>query len=68
MVLANVLQSGGALLGGAVFAWTAGYRAIYPMAAVCFAVSALVLTRLAVEKPATDRAAPSAVPSGESAS
>jgi len=61
MVLASLLQSAGALLGGVVFAWTAGYRIIYPIAALCFAVSALVLTRLPVALPATDRPAPSAV-------
>ena len=29
MVLTNIFQSAGALLGGALFAWTAGYRAIF---------------------------------------
>lgn len=48
MVLLNIFQSAGALLGGAVFAWTGGYRAIYPIAALCFAVSAVVLARVVV--------------------
>ncbi|MBI4516709.1 MAG: MFS transporter [Deltaproteobacteria bacterium] len=48
MVLTNIFQSGGALLGGAVFAWTAGYRALFPIAALCFVISAVVLARLTV--------------------
>ena len=48
MVLTSLLQGAGALLGGAVFAWTGVYRTIFPIAAVCYALSALVLTQLAV--------------------
>ncbi len=47
MVLTNIFHGAGALFGGAVFAWTAGYRGIYPVAALCFAISALALARLA---------------------
>jgi MFS family permease len=43
MVLQNVLRALGALLGGALFAWTDGYRILFPVAAACFAVSALIL-------------------------
>lgn len=59
MVLTNIFQSAGALLGGALFAWTAGYRAIFPIAALCFAVSALVLTRLAIPPGSTLATRPS---------
>jgi MFS family permease len=63
MVLQNVLRALGALLGGALFAWTDGYRILFPVAAACFAVSALILIgvdRTAVEStgttgPDTDR-------------
>jgi MFS family permease len=63
MVLQNVLRAVGALLGGALFAWTDGYRVLFPVAAACFAVSALILIgvdRTAVEStgsmgPDTDR-------------
>jgi MFS family permease len=48
MVLTNVFHGAGALLGGAVFAWTAGYRPVYFIAALCAIVSAAVLSRLAV--------------------
>jgi MFS family permease len=51
MVLQNVLRALGALLGGAVFAWTGGYRLVFPLAASFFVVSALVL--LAVERQPT---------------
>jgi MFS family permease len=47
VVLINLFHSAGALLGGAVFAWTAGYRAIFPIAALCFVGSAVILARLA---------------------
>ena len=47
VVLTNLFHSVGALLGGAVFAWTAGYRAIFPIAALCFVGSAVILARLA---------------------
>lgn len=46
IVLTNLFQAGGALLGGAVFASTSGYRGIFPVAALCFAASALILSRL----------------------
>ena len=59
MVLTNIFQSAGALLGGALFAWTAGYRAVFPIAALCFAVSALVLTRLAIPAGSTLATRPS---------
>jgi MFS family permease len=52
MVLGNVFRGVGALLGGATFAWTGGYRASYVAAALCFAVSAAILARLRVA-PAT---------------
>ena len=43
MVLQNVLRALGALLGGAVFAWTGGYRMAFPIAAGLFALSAVLL-------------------------
>jgi MFS family permease len=46
MVLQNVLRAAGALLGGALFAWTGSYRLIFPLAAAAFAISALVLLRV----------------------
>lgn len=46
MVLQNLLRAAGALLGGALFAWTGSYRLIFPLAAVGFALSALVLLRV----------------------
>jgi MFS family permease len=48
MVLTNIFQGAGALLGGAIFVWTAGYRLVFPIAALCCAVSAAVLARLVV--------------------
>ena len=54
MVLTNIFQGAGALLGGALFAWTTGYRAVYPTAAVCFVVSALLLSRLSMPAAAAD--------------
>jgi maltose/moltooligosaccharide transporter len=54
MVLMNIFQSAGALLGGVVFAWTGGYRTIYPLAALCFAVSAAVLARVKVPARTTE--------------
>jgi MFS family permease len=46
MVLQNLLRASGALLGGALFAWTGTYRMSFPLAALCFAISALVLLRV----------------------
>jgi len=46
MVLQNVLRAVGALLGGAVFAWTGGYRMVFPIAAGLFALSAVLLVPL----------------------
>ena len=48
MVLQNVFRAASALLGGALFAWTGGYRACYAAAALCMAISALLLTRVRV--------------------
>jgi predicted MFS family arabinose efflux permease len=48
MVLQNVFRAGGALLGGSVFAWTGGYRLSFAAAAVCFAIAAVLLTRVRV--------------------
>ncbi len=45
LVLQNVLRGLGALAGGMAFAWTGSYRAVFPAAAACFALSALVLVR-----------------------
>ncbi|UCE87231.1 MAG: MFS transporter [Deltaproteobacteria bacterium] len=58
MVLGNVCRGVGALLGGAAFAWTGGYRASYATAALCFAVSALILARLRVAPPPRTDAIP----------
>jgi MFS family permease len=48
MVLQNVLRAGGALLGGAIFAWTGGYRFAYAAAALCLLASAALLARVEV--------------------
>lgn len=48
MVLQNVFRALGALLGGAVFAWSGGYRLSYAAVALCFAVSVALLARVAV--------------------
>jgi MFS family permease len=45
LVLQNILRAAGALAGGALFVWTGSYRAVFPLAAICFALSALVLSR-----------------------
>lgn len=45
LVLQNILRAVGALAGGALFAWTGSYRGVFPIAAICFALSALVLAR-----------------------
>jgi hypothetical protein len=60
MVLTSLFQGAGALLGGAGFAWTGGYRVVFPIAALCYAVSALVLVRLTVPTADTALAARSA--------
>jgi MFS family permease len=64
MLLGNVFQALGALLGGALFAWTGGYRAVYPTAALCLGLSALILTQVRATA-AVDPAAASAVPTAE---
>jgi MFS family permease len=46
MVLQNVFRALGALLGGAVFAWSGGYRLSFAAVALCFAVSAAILSRV----------------------
>jgi MFS family permease len=46
MVLQNLFQAGGALLGGFVFAWTGGYRSSFAVAALCFAIAAVLLARV----------------------
>ena len=51
MVLQNVFRAGGALLGGAIFAWTGGYRACYAVALLCLAASALLLSRVRIPTP-----------------
>jgi MFS family permease len=48
MVLQNVFRALGALLGGAIFAWSGGYRLSYAAVALCFAVSVALLARVAV--------------------
>jgi hypothetical protein len=45
---ADVLRAGGALLGGAIFAWTGGYRFAYAAAALCLLASAALLARVEV--------------------
>ncbi|MFQ5698902.1 MAG: MFS transporter [Myxococcota bacterium] len=51
MVLQNVFRAVGALLGGAVFAWTGGYRLCYAAAVLCLVLSALLLTRVRIPSP-----------------
>jgi MFS family permease len=51
MVLQNVFRAGGALIGGAIFAWTGGYRACYAVALLCLAASALLLSRVKIPPP-----------------
>jgi MFS family permease len=48
LVLQNVFRALGALLGGAVFAWFGGYRLSFVGVALCFAASALILSRVRV--------------------
>jgi MFS family permease len=66
MVLQNLLRAAGALLGGALFAWTGTYRVGYPLAALCLVASALVLLSLPRRSYAPERALEvSALPLGE---
>jgi MFS family permease len=48
MLLQNVFRAAGALLGGSVFAWTGGYRLSFAAAALCFAIAAVLLSRVRV--------------------
>ena len=52
LVLQNVFRALGALLGGAVFAWSGGYRLSFVAVALCFAVSAVILARVRVTEAA----------------
>ncbi len=52
MVLQNVFRALGALLGGAIFAWSGGYRLIFAAAALFSLVSALILSRVRATVPA----------------
>jgi MFS family permease len=51
-VLQNVFRALGALAGGVVFAWFGGYRLSFAAAALCFAVSAVILARVRVTEAA----------------
>lgn len=51
MVLQNVFRAASALLGGAIFAWTGGYRACCAAAALCMGISAWLLTGVRVPPP-----------------
>ena len=53
MVLQNVFRALGALLGGAVFAWSGSYRPAFAAVALFFAVSAVILSRVRIA-PAAD--------------
>jgi predicted MFS family arabinose efflux permease len=46
--LQNVFRAGGALIGGAIFAWTDGYRLCYAVAAACMVLSFFLLVRVRV--------------------
>lgn len=60
MVLQNVLRALGAFLGGAVLAWTGGYRLAFPLAAAFFALSAVLLASVVPQsQPAAPRLAES---------
>ena len=48
MVLQNVFRAAGALIGGAIFAWTDGYRLCYAVAAACMLLSFFLLLRVRV--------------------
>jgi hypothetical protein len=50
MLLQGLFRSGAALLGGAIFAWSAGYRISYLAAALAFALSAAILARVRVAR------------------
>jgi hypothetical protein len=55
MVLQNVFRALGALLGGAVFAWSGGYRLSFAAVALSFAASAVILSRVRVAATAASR-------------
>lgn len=48
MVLQNIFRAGGALIGGAIFAWTDGYRLCYAVAAACMVLSFFLLLKVRV--------------------
>jgi maltose/moltooligosaccharide transporter len=48
MVLQNLFQAAGALLGGSIFAWTGGYRPSFAVAALCYDIAAVLLARVRV--------------------
>jgi MFS family permease len=50
MVLQNLFQAGGALLGGFAFAWTGSYRSSFAAAALCFAIAAVLLSRVRISR------------------
>jgi MFS family permease len=52
MVLQNVFRALGALLGGAVFAWSGGYRLSFAAVALFSLVSAVILSRVRATVPA----------------
>jgi MFS family permease len=49
LVLTSLFSGAGALLGGAIFAWTGGYRTIFVIATACLLISALILARMQVK-------------------
>ena len=51
MVLTSLLHGAGALLGGAVFAWTGGYRVVFAIAAISAFASAWILGRMRMPAP-----------------
>jgi MFS family permease len=51
MVLGSLFHAAGALLGGAVFAWTGGYRVVFAIAAVAAFASAWILARMKMPEP-----------------
>jgi MFS family permease len=53
MVLQTVFRALGALLGGAVFAWSGSYRPAFAAVALFFAVSAVILSQVRIA-PAAD--------------
>ncbi len=50
MVLQNIFRAVAALVGGAIFAWTDGYRLCYAIAAACMVASFFMLARVRVER------------------